>query len=754
MRYLFFLLFFFSFMYVYADSVTAQGSNQSFSVLYSQSFNLDKPTTVNCTINSSDGLNLYNATTLIEILLNGSVHSKRSFNQQPSDFQGGSYSAVIPPGVVTVRFSFLLRGGRSCTYSVSLGSFCPSTSQCQSLTCPYCKTTYCSIHSQHYSITFKSDSCKINMHTFCTDNQAAANEYDSAQKTAKCSLCNAYYCKLCGHTCSSLNEGCPNLKDCLPKSCATCKSIYCETHSFHLCSPVGNNNNNSGGSWSVWTEQVGTTENVNVQADFTPLVNAQNNANTLLNNIKSSLPGFVTEINNTINNVDSTLKDKINPNLDDMRTHLGNISSNIQDTINPRLSDMLIHTNDIANNTGYIATEFVKVLDNLSNISDKSNTIDSSLTNTVNQLVNLNTLITQSNSTASDQLTSTNNINAKLTVANANLSSLSTYASSTNSNIQMMKQILSDEIVVSLRNHLDELKKQSELQKQDFAIQDAIKKFLIDNVHPVLKDTKEFQSLIRSDLSLLAADLSKMKSNSDTTVEHIVLLKSNSDQVKSNTDHLLNNSNFIRNDVSDIKQNTDSIKETASGIKQNTDSIKETASGIKQNTDSIKEDTKGIKDDTKEIKDKTKEIKDDTKGINDKLEAQGQTLDEINTALNPSATYLPPQTIVSPGVAPASKYTAVDTSNSNIDHTELDTKLQSYKEKLETLPQISIPSYKPLTLTVPLSTSFFDFTFSLDLNGGPHADTISSIKTISYSIFSCFWVLLFTFLFIKCLRQW
>ena len=726
----------FSFLFVasnlFGDSITTVKSPDRFTVL-SKIITTDKYSTFRVIL-TGPFYGGYGYDSSVSILINGKSSNYSYGNGNPSLRESGGIDKtfVIPPGLINAAFAIAEQNsGATYTYDLILINSCPSTAECSSITCPYCNTVYCRVHSQHYSITFKSDHCKINMHTFCTDNQAAANEYNSAQKTATCSLCNASYCKLCGHTCGSLNEGCPNLQDCLPKSCATCKSTYCETHSFHLCSPVGNNNNNSGGSWSVWTEQVGTTENVNVQADFTPLVNAQNTANTLLNNIKSSLPGFVTDINNTIN-------DGVNS----ITSSLSGIDSNT--------SSIASDTSIIADNSTSIANNFDKLLKDSSSV--------------ITKLTDINTLFSTSNKTLTDQLETQNSINVKLTASNASLTSINTLAKLINTDVSKLKSILSDEIVVGLAHHLVELKKQTNLSEKDAVIQNAIKDFLENNVHPALKDTKTFQDLISSDLTLLLADLENLRTNSDSIIEHITYLKDNSDHKKSILENLLNNSNFMRLDVSSIKSNTDDIKNKTDDIKNNTDSIKSDVASTKLNTDAIKDLTAGIKstaDGIKSTADGLKSTADGIKstadGINDKLTAQGKTLDDINSALSPSAPSNRIQNVDFVPVTPETKYEQKHgpiSPDHNLSTDKVKQKSEDFKSKFENLPKITAPNYKPLVLNFPLSTDFYDFSFNLDLNGGPYAGTIASAKSLSYSIFSCFWVLTFCFLFIKSLRQW
>lgn len=759
----------FSFLFVssdlFGDSVTTVKSNERFTVL-SKIITTDKYSTFRAILTGPfNGGYGYDGS--VSILINGQSSNYSFGNGNSSLKQSGGIDKtfVIPPGLIQAAFGIAeANAGSTYTYDLILINSCPSTAECSSITCPYCKTEYCRVHSQHYSITFKSDHCKINMHTFCTDNQAAANEYNSAEKTAKCSLCNAFYCKLCGHACSPASgDGCPHTDDCSPKTCATCKTVYCETHSFHLCSPIGNNNNNSGGSWSVWTEQVGTTENVNVQADFTPLVNAQNNANTLLNNINAALPGFIDKLNTSFQSVDDTLKNTLNPNLE---------------SINAGINSMSTGVGNIDGNVANIADNFTQLLQELSTMKDNSGNINTNLVSLLSKITDINTGLNLSNSTASDQLISLNSLNTKLSATNNNLVSLNTYAKLLNTDVATLKKILSDDVVVSLVNQLKELKTQSEYLKNDAVTQTAIVNFLNDNVHPVLRDTKVFQDLMRSDLSSLISDLSKMKTNSDSLVEHISFFKDNSlasknnldiikldlaatklntDNIKSNTDTIKNNTDSIKADVAATKLNTDNIKNNTDSIKADAAATKLNTDTIKDNTNSIKTSADGIKTDTQGIKTTADGIKTDTQGINDKLVTQGKTLDDINKALSPSVNSHSPVNINYPPVDPTTDYEqkiGPVSPDHNISTEGLQSKSDFFKENLENLPEIDSPSYKPLVLDIPLKTDFFDFSFSLDLNGGANSSTIKTAKSVSYSIFACFWVLSFCFLFIKTLRQW
>ena len=683
MRYLFFFLFFFSFMYAYADSVTAQGSNQDFSVLYSQSFNLDKPTTVNCTINSSDGLNLYNATTTIEILLNGSVYSKRSYNQQPSDFTGGSHSAVIPPGVVTVRFSFLLRGGRSCTYSVSLGSSCPSTSQCQSLTCPYCTTTYCSVHTVHYTATHSSAACKVSMHSFCTDNQSAYNAYQQAISSATnlCSTCSSTYCKICGHTCG--NSSCPSLPDCSFTSCSVCKSSYCSTHGLHICTAVGNASNGSSGPWNVWTQQNGTNITVNVEADFNELVQAQQNANVLLQNIDNTIKGFITqqdEFNKSINNHLSQTNDNISKliesagQIDDNVFSIKEYLSEFRHEIYPEL-DFLFH--EIKSNSQTL--------------------IDALYSNSAEIINNQNNLYTL--------------LSGPLKF---DFSSLLSPLNSIKSNTSKIEDFVSD-----LKSNSNYLKTKSD--------------DIFDQIESINSNTNH----IRTNLSDIKDDTIQIRSNTTQIKEY-------SESIDSSNKAIANKMTEVQSDLGTLSNNVLDLKTDVSSIKTINEDFLKVSKDIKADVTAIKTTNEESSKSVKNIDTQVSEINKTLKELNTNVQPQGQ----------PSTTS---NSLNVPKIADPTKYKTeigpIDSSKS-IPTDRLSGNSEKIKTALDKLPKVTNPSYQPLILDIPLTTDFFDFSFSLDLNGGSHAPTVQAAKEISHALFSVFWVISFSFLFIRTLRQW
>ena len=314
-----FLLFFtlLSIFQVFAETynIPIDRRGQKIEIMSSKSIQLDKISNIQVSLEASPGNTSGYLYPGAAIYVNGNLISSQwgepTYNNPCIlTFQN------VPIGLVTVKLIFQYPASvTSVKHDFVVTLSCPSLPDvCSSLTCPYCTTTYCSTHTLHYTATHTSAYCKVSMHSFCTDNQSAYNAYQQAISSATnlCSTCSSMFCKICGHTCG--NSSCPSLPDCSSTSCSVCKSSYCSTHGLHICTAVGNASNGSSGPWNVWTQQNGTNITVNVEADFHELVQAQQNANVLLQNIDNTIKGFITqqdEFNKSINNHLSQTNDNI-----------------------------------------------------------------------------------------------------------------------------------------------------------------------------------------------------------------------------------------------------------------------------------------------------------------------------------------------------------------------------------------------------------------------------------------------------------
>ena len=193
-------------------------------------------------------------------------------------------------------------------------------------------------------------------------------------------------------------------------------------------------------------------------------------------------------------------------------------------------------------------------------------------------------------------------------------------------------------------------------------------------------------------------------------------------------------------------------------LSNNVSDLKTDVSSIKTINEDFFKVSKDIKADVTAIKTINEESSKSVKNIDTQVSEINKTLKELNTNVQPQGQ--PSTTSHSlnvPKVADPTKYKTqigpIDSSKS-IPTDRLSSNSEKIKTALDKLPKVTNVSYQPLILDIPLTTDFFDFSFSLDLNGGSHAATVQSAKEISHALFSVFWVLSFSFLFIRTLRQW
>ena len=644
----FFLLTLFFAPFVNAETyfIPESKRGQDISVLHSESLTIDKHTSIKVSM-TANGLPANNSTYLYpecSISVNGSTVA--SSPSKATYMNPWSYTFKdIPPGIVNFTFRFKYPGSvTSVDYSFEVLTTCPSLPDaCSSLTCPYCTTTYCCVHSQHYYLTYRSDYCTYPMHTFCTDSESAYNAYKSAVNSAvmTCSLCNNKYCKICGHSCG--DSSCPSRPDCSTTTCSTCKASYCANHGLHICTSVGNASNGSSGPWNVWTQQNGQNTTINVEADFQELVLSQQNANVLLNNISTTLPGFIEK------------QEQIKLSLDDILT---------QSTNTARLTEeLLVQTASYQSSV----MNFFDALDDMCVFYGES----------------------------LESITSLLNI---------------------------------------IKNTLSE---------------------------PLKLDTTSFDSLLTS----IKSNTTQLKENVSSIDETTLSIHKKISELQPNINTIASNVSDIKTDTSIISSNTKSLVSAAESINTSLSDITSDVSDIKSNSTASLSELQKITPSLHEIKSDTQVIKDTASEQVKSLGNIDSTLTEVNTSLQDLKKNIipnsPPSTqsynLKLPTITDPNSYKTdigpID-SSSSLPTEKISSTTEKIQNAVDKMPSVTVPTYDNLILNVPLHTDFYDFSFTLDLSGGRYHETVTKARNISHACFSIFWILSFTFLFIKTLRQW
>ena len=512
----------FSFLFVtsnlFGDSVTTVKFNERFTVL-SKIITTDKYSTFRATLTGPFNGG-YGYDSSVSILINGQS-SKYSFGNGNSSLKqsgGIDKTFVIPPGLIQASFGIAeANAGSTYTYDLILINSCPSTAECSSLTCPYCNTVYCRVHTQHYVHTYHSQYCTHNMHTFCSDNESAYNSYVAATNQAiqTCSLCNNRYCKICGHSCG--DSSCPSRPDCSTTSCSTCKSTYCSTHGLHICTAVGNASNGSSGPWNVWTQQNGQNTTINVEADFQELVLTQQNANVLLKNISTALPGFIEK------------QEQIKLNLDDILT---------QSTNTARLTEEL----------------FVQTASYQSSVMNFFDALDDMCVFYGESLESITSLLNIIKNTLSEPL--------KL-----DTTSLDSLLTSIKSNSTQIKENVSsiDETTLSIH------KKISELQPNINTIASNVSEIKTDT-STISSNTRSLVSAaesINTSLSDITSDVSDIKSNSTASLSELQKITPALHEIKSDTQVIKDTASEQAKSLGNIDSTLTEVNTSLQDLKKN-----------------------------------------------------------------------------------------------------------------------------------------------------------------------------------------